>query len=88
MKSKVATGFPLILALSWVVADQGSASANSELIDTMRGTTLQIVRAALPKFEAQGFPLDRYEVSVFQQESSFIVLFDDPERDDARRFVR
>jgi hypothetical protein len=41
---------------------------------------LQVVRAALPKFEAQELPLDRYEVSVFQQESSFIVLFDDPER--------
>ena len=49
-------------------------------IDSMRGTVLQVVQAALPKFEEKGLKLDEYIVSVFEQESSFIVVFDDPER--------
>ena len=56
-----------------------------ELIDSIRGTALQVVQAALPKFEEQGMKLDEYVISVFEQESSFLVVFDDPNRPSGQR---
>jgi len=45
-----------------------------EQIGSMRGTVFHAVQAALPKLEEKGLKLDDYVVSVFERESSFIVV--------------
>ena len=54
-------------------------------IDSISGASLKVIEAALPKFEEQGMKLDKYAVSVFEQESSFLVVFDDPNRPASQR---
>lgn len=54
-------------------------------IDSIAGGSLRIIEAALPKFEERGLKLDKYAVSVFEQEDSFVVVFDDPQRPQGRR---
>jgi len=46
---------------------------------------MAVVRAALPKFDEQGLKLEQYKISVFAQESSFLVVFDDTERPHGQR---
>lgn len=53
--------------------------------DSILGTTLKVIQAAMPRFEEQGLKLNKYVVSVFEQESSFIVVFDDPKRPAGQR---
>ena len=43
------------------------------------GTTLNVIRAVLPKFEERNSKLDAYTVSVFERDASYIVILKAPD---------
>ncbi len=53
---------------------------NLVTIDTISGPSLRIVQAAMPEFHRQGLDgIERYKIVVLESQTSFMVLFDDPD---------
>ena len=83
MKKIFATG--LLLTLYFVAASQNGSADYMNSIESISGSTLELVLAAMPKFQEQNLDLKIYNVSVYELDSSFLVLFDDPKREHGQR---
>jgi hypothetical protein len=65
----------------------GSVQAGEHMkkVGTISGAVLEVVQVAIPKLREKQLNPDDYEVSVFETDSSFVVLFDDPNRPAGQR---
>ena len=75
------------LRLSWVVllgipliSSWASERISLKQMDSISGTGLQVVQVALPKFVEKKLVLEKYKVKVYDAGSSYVVIFDDPNR--------
>jgi hypothetical protein len=76
------TTFATIVTLGALVLIVGM-KANGEPVEMnepIPGITLKVIQAAIPEFEERGLKLEQYVVSVIEQESSYVVVFDDRNR--------
>lgn len=49
-------------------------------VGSISGAALAVIQAATPKLEEHDLKLENYTVSVFETDSSYLVLFTDPKR--------
>ena len=82
-----ATGFATSLAAVTLFAIAHRAEGESPMkeIGSISGTTLRVIQAANPKLEEHNLKLEDYNVSVFEKDSEFLVLFTDPKQPSGQR---
>jgi hypothetical protein len=57
-----------------------AAGAQTIEPESILGTDYLAIQAAMPEFEAKGLDISKYRIFVWKEDSSIIVLFDDPNR--------
>jgi hypothetical protein len=61
------------------------AEAPMKEVGSIAGTTLKVIEAATPKLAEQNLRVEDYAVTVFEKDSSFLVLFTDPKQPPGQR---
>jgi len=72
-------------AVLYGVVALAHAETRMKEIGSIAGTTLKVIEAATLKLAEQNLRVEDYTVSVFENDSSFIVLFIDPKHPPGQR---
>jgi hypothetical protein len=62
------------------LAPQAEGETPMKEVESISGTTLAVIQAAIPKLEEHDLRVQDYRISVFEMESAFLVLFTDPKQ--------
>lgn len=62
-----------------------SSTARLQVVDSIQGTSLRVIQAALPAFEQRNLDVTHYRIRVIHDQKSYVVVFTDK---DARPDVR
>ncbi len=74
-----------VMVMLCAVAFRVEAGETMKPIGSISGTALRVIQAATPLLQENGLHLEHYLVSVFEEDSSYVVVFDDPNRPKGQR---
>lgn len=71
----------LLLSGPMVIATQTA----HQIVESISGKSIQIIQVALPEAARSNIALEKYKVVVMESGSSYLVVFDDPQRVEGQR---